>query len=121
MVQTNYFSTPAECPYCHLGATMVFESDIGVLGYEVFDVGDLVIKSVPLFPAHAKHHKPVGPSLNVDWDHPFWAVGLARCPSCNRDVVARVEIRDRRFSAARPTLEELDLFAWGPVDESQNG
>jgi hypothetical protein len=63
--------------------------------------------------------KPIGPSLDVDWERPFGAVGLAQCPSCNRDVVARIEIRDRRFSAVRPSLEELDLFAWGTVDDTQ--
>lgn len=97
---------------------MTFESDVGVLDGEAFEAGDLVIKSVPLLPVHGKHPKPVGPSLDVVWEHPFWAVGLARCPSCKRDVVARTEIRDRRFSAVQPTLEELDLFAWGPVNES---
>lgn len=121
MSQINYFSASAECPYCQSVATMAFESDVGVLDYEVFELGDLVIKSVPLLPTHGKHPKPIGPSVDVHWERPFWAVGLAQCPNCHRDVVARVEIRDRRFSAVHPTLEDLDLFSWGAVDGEYGG
>jgi hypothetical protein len=94
---------------------MTFESDIGTLEYDDFEIGDIVIKKVPLLPKRGKHPVPIGPALDVDWDRPFWAVGFSDCPMCGHHVVARVEIRERRFSAACPTLDDLGIFAWGPL------
>jgi hypothetical protein len=113
MSQTNYFHIVARCTSCQSEAPMSFESDIGVIEYHDFDIGDIVIKSTPLVPRRGKHPKPIGPALDVDWDRPFWAVGLARCPTCGHTVTARIEIRERRFFAVTPTLDEIDVFAWG--------
>lgn len=115
MAKANYFEAGTECPHCHFASPMSFEADIGVLEYNVYHVGDLVITRVPLLPKRGRYPKPIGPDLGVDWERPFWAVGISRCPVCRRDVFARVEIHDRRFFAVRPTPEPIDLFAWGPI------
>jgi hypothetical protein len=60
-----------------------------------------------------RHPVPIGPAVNVDWEHPFWAAGFARCSRCGETISARVEIRERKFHAARPTMETLDVLAWG--------
>jgi hypothetical protein len=107
MSKVNYFSAQTTCPHCDRSGVIHFEADIGVLDLSTFEIGDLVIKSVP------PEGRPIGPALDVEWERPFWAVGFGTCPQCRQDVVARIEIRDRRFSAAQPTLDTLDTFAWG--------
>src|SRR5262245_24749912 len=107
MSKVNYFSAEIRCPRCGKLGIVHFEADIGVLDLSAFEIGDLVIKTVP------PEGRPIGPDIDVEWERPFWAVGYGTCPHCREDVKARIEIRVRRFAAARPTLEHLGLFAWG--------
>ena len=106
----NAFIAKVECPHCHVKSRVEFQSLIGVLAQESFEMGDIVIKTVP--PEPTDEH-PLGPSVECVWEQPFWATGQGWCPECYDALTARIEIRERRFSEARPTLEVLDLFAWG--------
>lgn len=96
---------------------MMFESDIGELRYDDFEVGDVVIRSVPLLPKRGKHPVPIGPAIDVDWNRPFWAVGFSECAACGHQVVARIEVREQRFSAVKPTLDEIGVMAWGVLND----
>jgi hypothetical protein len=80
----------------------------------------LVINEVP---PKGRIVGPASPEL-WDWNRAFWATGLARCPLCVREVWARVEIHDRRFSGVTVSVEPLPLFGCGyigepPDDESE--
>jgi len=109
MSRVNYFAAPIDCPHCGRCVRIAFEADIGVLDLTVFELGELVILTVP------PQGKAIGPAVYVDWERPFWAVGFGICPNCKKDVTARIVIRDRRFAAANPTRENLDTFAWGQL------
>jgi hypothetical protein len=111
----NAFFAKVECPHCHAISRVEFQALIGVLVYESFEIGDVVIKTVP--PEPTDEH-PVGPSVECIWERPFWATGKGWCPACHDELTARIEIRERRFSEARPTLEALDLFAWGSLPDT---
>jgi hypothetical protein len=91
---------------------MDFQADIGVLTWEHYQSGDEVTSAIP-----HRGKLPYGPDANCDFTRDFWALGLAKCPMCTRDVPARVEIRGGRFSAAVPDRDLQDLFAWGYLDD----
>lgn len=117
MARTNYFSATITCPTCHVEQVVDFEADIGTLDNDVFQIGDQVLKTVPPRPTRSgKNRIPVGPAMDVDWQRPFWAVGVARGEACGHEVVARIHVRDARFTAAIPTLDPLDVVAWGYLD-----
>lgn len=109
----NRFSSVVDCSYCGVTQAMVFHAPIGVLSNELFAIGDLVVKAIP--PESTTQYS-IGPSSECDWHGSFWAVGLASCARCLHNVRARIEIREQRFSAARPTLDDLDLKSWGSLD-----
>ena len=109
----NIFSSVVECLYCGATQAMAFHAPIGVLSNELFAVGDVVVKSIP---PESTNEYSVGPSIECDWHGSFWAVGLTSCPRCLHNLRASIEIREQRFSAVRPTLDDLDLKSWGPLD-----
>jgi len=117
MARTNYFSATVTCPTCHVEQAVDFEADIGVIENAVFQIGDRVVTTVPPVPKRAgKNRIAVGPAIDVDWQRPFWAVGVAVGRACGHEVVARIHVRDGRFTAAVPTVEPLDVLAWDYLD-----
>ena len=117
MSRFNWFHATVTCPHCGTVVRLAFQADVGVLKWDDFEIGDLVIKEVPLLPRTEKHARPIGPSLDIDVERPFWAAGLEECPNCKRNIHARIEICDRRFSRVQVSSTPLGLFDYGQISE----
>jgi hypothetical protein len=112
MGRFNYFLAQAECPFCHWAGPLDFQSNVGVLDWTSYKVGESVLGSDSL-----NTKLPRGPSASCDYSRPHWSVGIGRCPQCGKQVTARIEVRDGVFNAAVVERDLTDLFAWGYLDD----
>lgn len=111
MSHFNYFIATVVCPGCGREAELQFQADIGVLRFDSYHVGDTIVRE-----SRPGERFPIGPDPACDWARPFWATGLEHCDACDRDVRARIEVRQGRFTAAVPDDGITDDFAWGYLD-----
>lgn len=111
--QLNEFFADVECPYCHAEKRISFRAPIGTVGHEPYEVGDLVVESLPLGDT-AQAPTESSPECKCERR---WRAGFGMCPTCSRQLAARIEIRHLRFHAVRPTLETLALFDSGPIED----
>lgn len=112
MSRSNRFHAHVICPKCTAEDRVVFEALIGDVQYLDFEVGDLVIATVPPL------GRWIGPSESCPWDRAFWAAGAGRCIRCGAIIDARIEVRLRHFHAVHVVEEPLDEDAWGPLPEN---
>lgn len=105
MGRYNSFPVGVKCPHCEKEVYIDFQSDIGVLEWTSFKLGDLVFGI-----EHQMRNSPVGEYGEPDKD--FWAYGLGICPGCHNNVWCRIEIRSNRFDKLLIVSEPDDPDEW---------
>ncbi|RKG88333.1 hypothetical protein [Corallococcus terminator] len=101
----NEFEWPVACPACGEGPEFVFQAYIGLLDFETFRKGEDVYGRACL-------RKVVGPEPGLKGQS-FWAYGLGRCPRCDANVWARIEVRQGRFDRLEVVPEPENSYVWG--------